>query len=52
LKTLTISPNKEKLPENRKRKALDVAGCFSSDAQDVSTRHDDYLAEAYEKRES
>lgn len=35
------------IPENRKRKALEAVGRFSSGTSDVSVRHDDYLAEAY-----
>ncbi len=33
--------------EERKRRALEVVGRFRSDVTDLSTRHDDYLAEAY-----
>lgn len=39
--------HEERLPDNRKRKALDAVGRFSSGTSDVSVRHDDYLAEAY-----
>lgn len=42
----------EKLSENRKRKALEAVGRFSSEAPDVSIQHDHYLAEAYAKKES
>lgn len=33
--------------EERRRRALAVAGRFRSGRSDVSERHDDYLAEAY-----
>ena len=33
-------------PEQRKR-ALDVVGMFASEPNDVSERHDEYLAEIY-----
>lgn len=39
--------HEERLPDNRKRKALDAVGHFSSGTSDISVRHDDYLAEAY-----
>ena len=38
-----------KVPEERKRKALELVGRFSSGVGDVSLRHDEYLAEAYRK---
>jgi hypothetical protein len=41
--------HEEHLPADRKRKALEAAGRFSSGTSDVSERHDDYLAEAYKK---
>ena len=41
--------HQEQVPEDRKRKAIEAVGRFSSGATDVSERHDDYLAEAYEK---
>lgn len=41
----------EHLPVDRKRKALEAVGRFSSGAADVSERHDDYLAEAYKKED-
>ena len=34
--------------EERKRRALLIAGLFASDVPDLSTNHDEYLAEAYE----
>ena len=43
--------HQEQLPRDRKRKALEAAGRFSSDTSDVSARHDDYLAEAYKKED-
>jgi hypothetical protein len=42
--------HEDHIPENRKRKALEAVGRFSSGASDVSVRHDDYLAEAYVKK--
>jgi hypothetical protein len=42
----------ERLLEDRKRKALEAVGRFSSEAYDVSIQHDHYLAEAYAKKES
>ncbi|MBI2844091.1 MAG: CopG family transcriptional regulator [Armatimonadetes bacterium] len=36
-------PDREEL----KRRAAAAAGAFRSDRSDVSTRHDDYLAEAF-----
>ena len=41
----------EQVPEDRKRKALEAVGRFSSGTTDVSERHDDYLAEAYRKED-
>ena len=43
--------HEEHLPEDRKKKALEAVGRFSSGTSDVSERHDDYLAEAYKKEE-
>ena len=37
----------ERLPEEKKKRALAAVGRFSSDVSDVSERHDDYLAEAF-----
>jgi hypothetical protein len=34
--------------EERKRRALSIIGLFPSDVPDLSTNHDEYLAEAYE----
>jgi hypothetical protein len=34
--------------EERKRRALSIVGMFRSDVPDLSTNHDEYLAEAYE----
>ncbi|MBT3256621.1 MAG: CopG family transcriptional regulator [Deltaproteobacteria bacterium] len=36
----------ERIPEEKKRRALAAVGRFSSSLSDVSERHDDYLAEA------
>lgn len=36
--------------EERKRRALAVAGKFHSGLKDVARRHDHYLAEAFDKR--
>ena len=44
--------HEERLLENRKRKALDAVGRFSSEAPDVSIQHDHYMAQAYAKKES
>ena len=41
--------HEEHLPRDRKRKALEAVGRFSSGISDGSVRHDDYLAEAYAK---
>ena len=43
--------HEEQLPKDRKRKALEAVGRFSSDTSDVSMRHDDYLVEAYAKED-
>lgn len=43
--------HEEHLPEDRKKKALEAVGRFSSGTSDVSERHDDYLAEAYAKED-
>ena len=45
------STHEEQIPKDRKRKALEAVGRFSSGDSDVSARHDDYLAEAYAKEE-
>jgi len=34
--------------EERRRRAIAAIGRFHSGQKDISTRHDDYLAEAYE----
>ncbi|MGB9629403.1 MAG: ribbon-helix-helix domain-containing protein [Thermodesulfobacteriota bacterium] len=36
-------------PEERKRRAIRVAGRFRSGCSDLSTRHDKHLSEVYEK---
>jgi hypothetical protein len=43
--------HEEQLPKNRKRKALEAVGRFSSGTSDVSVHHDDYLAETYVKED-
>ena len=43
--------HEERRPNDRKRKALEAVGRFSSGTSDVSERHDDYLADAYKKEE-
>ena len=42
----TASPDAGSLQERRQR-ALAVAGRFHSSHDDISTKHDDYLAEAF-----
>jgi len=44
-----LKARERKVPEERKRKALELVGRFSSGVGDVSLRHDEYLAEAYRK---
>ena len=39
----------ERFPEDKKKRALAVVGCFSSGKSDVSEKHDDYLAGAFSK---
>jgi len=36
-------------PEDRMKRALDIAGKFTSGKSDVSKRHDAYLAESYSR---
>jgi len=36
-------------PEDRRKRALDIAGKFSSGKSDVSKKHDKYLADAFGK---
>ena len=36
----------ERVPEDKKKKALGAIGRYSSNRSDVSVRHDDYLAKA------
>ena len=43
--------HEEQLPKNRKRKAMEAVGRFSSGTTDASERHDDYLAQAYTKED-
>jgi hypothetical protein len=42
----------ERLPSEKKQKALAAVGRFSSGRPDISARHDDYLANAYGGEES
>ena len=42
-----ITTNRTRPETDRVRRALDVAGKFSSGLTDVSARHDDYLADAF-----
>lgn len=37
----------ERIPEEKKRRALTAVGRYSSKRSDVSERHDHYLAEAF-----
>jgi hypothetical protein len=39
--------HEERFPEDKKKRALAAVGRFSSDVSDISERHDDYLAEAF-----
>ena len=41
--------HEERVPEDKKERALAAIGRYSSDVSDVSERHDDYLAEAFSK---
>jgi hypothetical protein len=43
--------HEERLPDIRKKKAMEAIGRFSSGTSDVSARHDDYLADAYAKED-
>jgi hypothetical protein len=43
--------HQDHLPRDRTRKALEAVGRFSSGISDVSVRHDNYLAEAYNKED-
>jgi len=36
-------------PEERRKRAIDIAGRFSSGKSDVSRKHDKYLADAFGK---
>ena len=42
--------NEERLPTEKKARAMQAVGRFSSDCSDISQRHDDYLSEAYLKK--
>ena len=37
--------------EERRKRAIDIAGRFGSGKRDISRKHDTYLAEAFGKRE-
>ena len=37
----------DRLPAEKKKRALDAVGRFASGRCDISTRHDEYLGEAY-----
>jgi len=39
--------HEDRIPADKKKKALDAIGRFDSTKSDVSLRHDDYLADAY-----
>ena len=41
-----IRPEARTVPEDRRKRALDIVGKFRSGKKDVSKRHDAYLAEA------
>jgi hypothetical protein len=40
----------ERLPEDKKKKALAAVGMYASGISDISEKHDDYLAEAFNTR--
>ena len=42
----------DRVPSEKKRKALAAVGRFASGTSDISVRHDDYLAGAYGDDES
>ena len=42
-----IRPEAGTVPEDRRKRALDIVGKFRSGKGDVSKRHDAYLAEAF-----
>lgn len=44
-----INSNTSAGPEEKKRKALEVVGKFRSGKHDISTEHDKYLADAFNK---
>ena len=44
--------SEERLPLEKKKKALAAVGRFSSGRSDISGRHDEYLAKAYKGYES
>jgi len=44
--------SEDRLPTEKKKKALAAVGRFSSGRSDISGRHDEYLANAYKGHES
>jgi len=48
VENMVQSNAKMSIPERAKR-AIEIAGKFRSGKKNISTKHDEYLAEAYEK---
>ncbi|MCB2263624.1 MAG: hypothetical protein LGR52_11935 [Candidatus Thiosymbion ectosymbiont of Robbea hypermnestra] len=44
-----IGSRPETGPSERRRRAIEAAGRFSSGAQNVAERHDEYLADAFDR---
>lgn len=44
--------SEDRLPFEKKKKAMAAVGRFSSGRSDISGRHDEYLADAYKGNES
>ena len=42
----------DRLPEDKKKKALAAIGRYASGVSDISEKHDDYLAKAFKAEES
>jgi hypothetical protein len=42
--------HEEQLPEDKKKKALAAVGRYASGISDISEKHDDYLAKAFNTR--
>jgi hypothetical protein len=42
--------HEERLPEDKKKKALAAVGRYASGISDISEKHDDYLAKAFNTR--